>query len=552
MPDTFDYTQPAYLDKRVRYYDGQDVRPFDHNDEQKYLIDRQRRLGKLLYTPGVLEGLLVDVVKDGSSKSAPVVRVAPGTAIDASGCQIVLARPFDVTLNKDNRNTPLLLVISYDEVATDVVEETGGGSTRWHEQPIVEVVPALAEGQIPLARLTLNDKGVLAPIDYSARQLAGVRLPTVGKADEQPSLRADISGNLGVSTGQHERLTITSAGKVGVGLREPEATLDVNGSLHVRGATTLSDELTVTKAATLNDSLTVAGDATLNSDLTVANAATVKGNLTVGADTTEPSSMTIQEVNNGAAHYKLTVLTSQHHLQLRRAASETSGGKVLALELFQEDSSPPQVPETSFSIRFHHGNRYWHRLEVAQAGFYFRHGDLTNNNLSDISAGTVNATQFVGQGAVVKGMIVMWSGSTDAIPEGWALCDGQDGRPDLRDRFVIGAGPVHAPGTRGEPDTHVHPINPPQITVQTSAAGDHNHAPPSNWYNRSLLGGVAAAGKEYYNAIDRGSPGVQDVRTSTAGNHAHSVTVGIPGFNSTASTGENKPRWWALAFIIKL
>lgn len=37
------------------------------------------------------------------------------------------------------------------------------------------------------------------------------------------------------------------------------------------------------------------------------------------------------------------------------------------------------------------------------------------------------------------GSILYWSGSIDTIPDGWALCDGQNGTPDLRDRFIVGA-----------------------------------------------------------------------------------------------------------------
>lgn len=37
-----------------------------------------------------------------------------------------------------------------------------------------------------------------------------------------------------------------------------------------------------------------------------------------------------------------------------------------------------------------------------------------------------------------KGMVMMFAGSEDEMPKGWALCDGQDGRPDLQNRFVLG------------------------------------------------------------------------------------------------------------------
>ena len=59
-----------------------------------------------------------------------------------------------------------------------------------------------------------------------------------------------------------------------------------------------------------------------------------------------------------------------------------------------------------------------------------------------------------GGGGVPKGSIIIWSGSAADIPEGWALCDGQDGRPDLRDRFVLGGGGTHAVGDTGGEETH--------------------------------------------------------------------------------------------------
>eukprot|EP00972_Heterocapsa_arctica_P080448 11855058-Heterocapsa_arctica.AAC.1 len=34
----------------------------------------------------------------------------------------------------------------------------------------------------------------------------------------------------------------------------------------------------------------------------------------------------------------------------------------------------------------------------------------------------------------------MWAGSVSSIPQYWALCDGSNGTPDLRDRFIFGCG----------------------------------------------------------------------------------------------------------------
>lgn len=59
---------------------------------------------------------------------------------------------------------------------------------------------------------------------------------------------------------------------------------------------------------------------------------------------------------------------------------------------------------------------------------------------------------------VPAGVISIWSGPIALIPAGWALCDGTAGTPDLRDRFVIGAGGSHVPDATGGSATHDHPF----------------------------------------------------------------------------------------------
>lgn len=41
----------------------------------------------------------------------------------------------------------------------------------------------------------------------------------------------------------------------------------------------------------------------------------------------------------------------------------------------------------------------------------------------------------------------MWSGAVDTIPQGWTLCDGENGTPDLRGKFVVGANDRFAHGS---------------------------------------------------------------------------------------------------------
>ena len=79
-----DYTQPESVDRRLRYFDGQFLREQDFIDEQRYHLDRSRRLARLAHTPGVVEGLTVTAVPN-----APKITVSAGTALDGQGRLLV-------------------------------------------------------------------------------------------------------------------------------------------------------------------------------------------------------------------------------------------------------------------------------------------------------------------------------------------------------------------------------------------------------------------------------------------------------------------------------
>ena len=93
----------------------------------------------------------------------------------------------------------------------------------------------------------------------------------------------------------------------------------------------------------------------------------------------------IGEINPG---FKLMVETTENHVQLNRAPN-ANGGKVLFLELKQQDGSPAAVPEVFPSIRFHHGNRFWHRIEARGDGFHFKDGNLANDGYRKVATGAL-------------------------------------------------------------------------------------------------------------------------------------------------------------------
>jgi len=66
---------------------------------------------------------------------------------------------------------------------------------------------------------------------------------------------------------------------------------------------------------------------------------------------------------------------------------------------------------------------------------------------------------------MMPGMIMLWSGSVVTIPTGWILCDGNNDTPDLRGKFVIGAGDAYDPDDTGGNTQHNH----------TGTAPSHSH-----------------------------------------------------------------------------
>jgi len=111
----------------------------------------------------------------------------------------------------------------------------------------------------------------------------------------------------------------------------------------------------------------------------------------------------------------------------------------------------------------------------------------------------------------MKGIIVLWAGAIVDIPAGWQLCDGTNGTPDLRIRFVVGAGDTFAVDDTG------------------GSAADHTHAFTGDGHSHTLVAGaIIAAGTDKNNV---------------------STTEQVTG---TTDTESGMPPYYALAYIQKL
>ena len=160
------------------------------------------------------------------------------------------------------------------------------------------------------------------------------------------------------------------------------------------------------------------------------------------------------------------------------------------------------------------------------------------------SAGT-NTTQIASTAFVTtaiaaafpSGGIIIWSGSSASIPTGWVLCNGSNSTPDLRDRFVVGAGSTYAVGgTGGSANAIVVSHTHTATSVVTDPGHTHSYKDNTNSGQLSLLN-------------ENGDGTLQSGPIASA-------TTGITVATTVASTGSsgtnaNLPPYYALCYIMK-
>lgn len=151
--------------------------------------------------------------------------------------------------------------------------------------------------------------------------------------------------------------------------------------------------------------------------------------------------------------------------------------------------------------------------------------------------GIVGVQTAVGT-TIPAGMISLWYGSIGSVPSGWYLCDGSNGTPDLRNRFIVGAGSSYSVSqTGGSTDSivvsHTH--------TATSSVTDPGHL-------HTMTAAYATTGASRWSG-SAGPIGDSVTQTNTA-------TTGISVSTSVASAGvsgtnANLPPYYALAYVMK-
>ena len=147
---------------------------------------------------------------------------------------------------------------------------------------------------------------------------------------------------------------------------------------------------------------------------------------------------------------------------------------------------------------------------------------------------------------VPTGVIVAWSGAIVDIPAGWALCDGANGTPDLRDKFIVGARQDEG----GKPKTTI-------LGTLTQSGGtiSHNHAGMTGSHVLTVTEVPPAQVTLPMFSPNQASPSaptIQRGQNPADGSLTLSTNGGGQGHTHTISSDFHVPPYYALAFIMKL
>ena len=140
--------------------------------------------------------------------------------------------------------------------------------------------------------------------------------------------------------------------------------------------------------------------------------------------------------------------------------------------------------------------------------------------IAEIKARLIEMSGFL----VPSGVILMWGGSADTIPRGWALCDGTNGTPDLLDRFVVASGKNYPQGSKGGAASAT-----PEVSTGTAKTGiGLADAAPKGTAGSSVTGiGIQKADLNISTGTAGTGISIQGTTLdgNTLPNHNHSITT---------------------------
>lgn len=161
--------------------------------------------------------------------------------------------------------------------------------------------------------------------------------------------------------------------------------------------------------------------------------------------------------------------------------------------------------------------------------------DVSMSGMSDLVVPTEKAVKSYVDNRLPRGIIAMWHGQVDQVPPGWALCDGQNGTPDLRNRFILGWGKRTVNQNGGQE----------QVTLNIAQMPAHSHGGNTKIAQTSvpkvIKGKVARRAGLVLKTTPASGPDKETV------NHKHNILTQGKG-----QPHDNLPPYYVLAYIMKL
>ena len=135
-------------------------------------------------------------------------------------------------------------------------------------------------------------------------------------------------------------------------------------------------------------------------------------------------------------------------------------------------------------------------------------------------------------------VILMWAGLVNEIPTGWYLCNGANGTPDLRDRFIVGVGSTYSIGSIGG-------VNAVTLTSAQSGVPAHSHPASDSGHVHGYSMSISTSGDSSGSGYNQ----EEGKSTTNTGTGYANITVSNNTAQNASTAHENRPPYYALAFI---
>ena len=405
--------------------------------------------------------------------------------------------------------------------------------------------------------VTVDDGSAAADPEASPRQ------QLVTSAYAFRAKYAETVGANGANT-----LTALDNGNVGIGNTAPSEKLHVTGNALVSGTGSF------TGALSTNSNLSVTGTAAVTGTSTFTGASTFNGSVRIGQSGTTPMSFGSwlgtkislwDNLGDSTTIYGFGIQSNTLQVFTPGAGNDSALGYGPSASMTETmrvkgngnvgigTSSPAQklsvsgdtlTTGTAYLLDTNHSIRAISGSGVAISTYAVTDGIILKQSTGNVGIGTtsptqklevngtVKATTFTGNGTIPIGGIIMWSGTTSDIPAGWTLCNGTSVNsltvPDLRDRFIVGAGSAYSPKAVGGASTHtLAATNLPTFSI-----------PYSDIYYSESGGTVTVPYNKGSGDSDTDNKGWEMSRTAT--------------YTGSATAIDHRPPYMALCYIMRV